>query len=188
MSAREQLRDFNTINDDILWPDGGLSADPLASVRHHAVYEVLTTAPVEVYDTLKGKIDDFCWYIPSRHVGGELYPFPATWKRDGYAPIARVLYLSPELERSAWDVVVATVAHELAHIALEHEVFWSSGEQYNAQEHEVFEFLCESGFGKEARKLRAVNRWRDSRDKRLLEEAKREREKANSAASSETTE
>ena len=52
--------------------------------------------------------------------GAKVHPFPWTVKEEGLRRYAKVLYLSPLLERRALDVVVAIVAHELAHIFLRH--------------------------------------------------------------------
>lgn len=68
------------------------------------------------------------------------------------------------LECTAFDIVVAAVAHELAHILLEHKIFTSTQEQYDAQENEVFDRICKWGFSKEAKKHRAYSKQRDTRN------------------------
>ena len=64
------------------------------------------------------------------------------------------------LERASRDVIVAIVAHELAHIVLGHNLF--TKDEYDQQEQEAFELICDWGFEREARKHQAVNRWRRS--------------------------
>lgn len=79
-------------------------------------------------------------------------------------PYATVLYLSPRLERAAYDSVLASVAHELAHIVLGHKLLTKSDQLYTAQEEEVLTRLCEWGFEEQARELLAVNKRMGSRD------------------------
>ena len=66
------------------------------------------------------------------------------------------------------SIVVAVVAHELAHVALGHELIVTP-EQDAAQEAAVFERICEWGFRKEAVRLRAAHRWRDSRERTICD-------------------
>jgi hypothetical protein len=67
----------------------------------------------------------------------------------GLAAYARVLYLSPRLADVDHDVAVASVAHELAHIFLDHEVYAVPPDVYKRQEDEAWELIREWGFAKE---------------------------------------
>jgi len=87
-------------------------------------------------------------------------------------PIALALYLDPILEtvEIEWDLVVATVAHELAHIILDHRLM-TKGDSYHRQEEEVGAVLPKWGFLGEARKLQESILERDRLyNLRLLEE------------------
>jgi hypothetical protein len=59
-----------------------------------------------------------------------------------------VLHLSPTLERASLAVAIATVAHELAHVALEHDLYTQPGD-YQEQEDETWRLVDEWGFGAE---------------------------------------
>ncbi|HSL82889.1 MAG TPA: hypothetical protein VLF66_08940 [Thermoanaerobaculia bacterium] len=83
-------------------------------------------------------------------------------------PYVDVVYLAPTIEQSAWDVAVAIVAHELAHLVLDH-VSLSNHSSYDEQEEQVFAQLCEWGFEVEAKKHQAVCRWRVAMKARMLE-------------------
>ncbi len=89
-----------------------------------------------------------------------VYPFTAAIEETELLPYAKALYLSPILEKSAWDIVLATVAHELAHLVLDHPMY--GDDKWQEHEEEVFNRICEWGFEREAKKLRAVNKWRRS--------------------------
>ena len=65
-------------------------------------------------------------------------------------PSAVVLYLSPRLERVGWNIIVACVAHELAHLCLKHRLVPGGKKAYDAQEEEAWALVAKWGFGKEA--------------------------------------
>ena len=128
MNEREYHRSLEEIWTDLLWPGSGvMGPDPEQSTRHYAIMEVLRSIPQDDYDCLKDAVDSFDWYIPHYDVYGEVRPFPiSVYKKtetDTEHAYAKVLYLSPRLEQSAAAIVLAVVAHELAHIILEHPVF-----------------------------------------------------------------
>ena len=64
-----------------------------------------------------------------------------------------MVYFSPRLEDESYDLVVAVVAHELAHIALNHKVA-PLPQEYDLQEKEVFDSLSKWGFKKEIKQHR----------------------------------
>jgi predicted SprT family Zn-dependent metalloprotease len=76
-----------------------------------------------------------------------------------------VLYLSPELERSAVHIVVGTVAHELAHIILWHDC--TPIDNHEGREQSAWDLVTDWGFGAQVRKVRAVRKWRQSRERPL---------------------
>ena len=153
--------------------------DPEESVRHQAVLEVLRRIPKKDYETLKGVRDSFAWFIPPYSQLGMVYPFAAHEETKLTQEIissghAQVLYLSPVLERAAWDIVLAAVTHELGHICLGHAMIASSQEEYDAKEQAVFDRLCAWGFDRQARKHLAWHRRRISYEKYLTAKLERE--------------
>lgn len=77
-------------------------------------------------------------------------------------PHAAVLYLSPMLEEKPKDIVVAVVAHELAHIVLGHRLHFLTPDEDDRQEQEVRRRILKWGFEKEERKHAALCKQRDS--------------------------
>jgi predicted SprT family Zn-dependent metalloprotease len=147
-------------------------ADPESQKRYQAIVEVLSRIPEEAYERLCDYADKFRWFIPHPTVRGRLLPFHATdfprkEKGGRFTPLsfARVLYLSPQLEKAAWNIVVLIVAHELAHVFLNHEVQGISEEKYQEQEEQIFNLLCEWSFETEAKKHRRIAKWRYSFEK-----------------------
>ncbi len=134
---RKHLRSLMVLWEDCVWPGGGLEGpNPEESVRHSAIAEVLCCLPHDDYVRLRD--DEGCsfeWFIPHLGMRGGCWPFfpnvpkqkqkqkhkGGLWIREH----ARVLYLSPMLERRAFSSALGVVAHELAHIALKHELLGS---------------------------------------------------------------
>jgi hypothetical protein len=166
-------RTLDTIRDDLLYPpDIGLNVpDPeQQGQRYKAIADILCSIPDEDYDNLKNRADAFSWFIPDPWQRGVTYPFYANVfpKKKGSErlrprPYARVIYLAPSLEKSAWDSVLIVVAHELAHILLDHELSTDPA-NYDRQEQEVDEQLCKWGLEKQVRKNRAAHRRRETRE------------------------
>jgi hypothetical protein len=147
--------------EDGLWPRERPWNLKEENLRYQAIQEVLYSIPDDDYQKLKDKASEFEWFIPDKNNLAGNYPFflgkEAVKSEDGRVELAahtQVLYLSPILEGRVRDVVVAVVAHELAHIILGHELI-ASKKDYDEQEHEVFECVCKWGFSKEAKKHRA---------------------------------
>jgi hypothetical protein len=144
------FRSFEAVTKDGLWPFQGLNLDPEATLRHQAIEEVLRRLPKDAYAALVKKSDTFNWFIPYEESGGEVMPFLCTLpEKKNRAGMAVVLYLSPLLERRGFKSVVATVAHELAHIFLEHKLF--GAKDYEAQENDAWETIRRWGFATEDR-------------------------------------
>ena len=138
--------------------------------------EVLKRLPEKEYKKLSNKIDSFVWFIPHPAEGAKVMPFPVTVEdeKEGMFTISysKVVYLAPTLEQRSLDVVIAIVAHELAHIILNHELSTKTEEQYQKQEDEVFDFLCRTGFKFEAMKHRKVSKWKATMEDRLYQKAR----------------
>ncbi len=153
---REKLRSIDTLMEDCILPDAGFSDVVEMSRRDKAIIEVLQTIPEDVYQKLSDMIDDFIWFIP--HTYGEVHLFPTTIPKrtlkTGHSinSASKVLFLSPMLEKDdiEWSVVVAVVVHELAHIALDHEIFITNPKEVTTNEDEVYKKICEWGFEEEA--------------------------------------
>jgi hypothetical protein len=178
---REYRRTLGRIYEDDLWPLGGggfVMPNPLQSIRHQAIYEVLATMPDADYEKLKTERHTFFWFIPDWRQRGEVHPFPATVyppRRKGkglrLAPYSKVLYLSPRLERAAWSQTLAVVAHELAHIVRVHDLH-APYERYKQQEEEAWTSVREWGFAKEEKKHEAVSKWYESWDQYIVRKIK----------------
>jgi len=170
----DYYRSVDDVIYDILWPGGGMQPHIIldsGSQRHNAIVEVLRRIPEPEYQSLLNLADDFYWFIPPPRLGGFILPAPATFTPElstgkKLIPHSKVLYLSPALEKSAWDIVVATIAHELTHIALQHETFHSQ-ELDEIGEKEAFELMNSWGFENEAKKLKKVNKWYAAYEKSL---------------------
>jgi len=96
--------------------------DPEPSRNQHrgkAIIEVLRRLPPEAVERLK-EAEPFHWLIPSTGELGSVVDHRLTFDDFGNR-YAKVLYLSPRLERLGYVSVVAVVAHELAHIVLTSE-------------------------------------------------------------------
>lgn len=157
---RKILRNIDTLMEDRILPHTMRLGDAEKGRRDKAILEVLQTIPEDVYKKLIDCIDNFRWFIPHEYTYGVVCPFPTTTPgqilKEGQTnhSALNVLYLSPVLEKDEieWTVVVAVVAHELAHIALDHELFIPNTKEEAIAEGEVYKMLCEWGFKEEAMK------------------------------------
>ena len=139
---RRTYRRLDQCAADSLWSEHGSAHGqlPRTGRRQQAIRDVLCRLPPEPYSQLRQQAGRFQWYVPDEHVLGQVYPLPATYdpSTNGTpAPHARLLYLSPTLEHHDAPVVVTIVAHELAHIILDHDLYDLDGRQSAHQESEV---------------------------------------------------
>ncbi len=169
--AGKVRRSWQTILEGPLWPSEGIFPDPEASRRHMAIFRVLQRIPPKDYKILADSTDLWEWYIPHWEALAMVRPFPVTTQgelrpaeptapvqdgrihipRAGFTrPSAVVLYLSPRLELVGWNIIVACVAHELAHLCLKHRLIPGGKTAYDAQEEEAWELVAEWGFGRQA--------------------------------------
>jgi len=172
--ADRHCRTLEEVSEDMLLPRAGLMEyEPFESQRHLAIAHVLCSIPPSDYQRLAALVDSFCWFIPHYQTDGHIEPFPITVKEEKRGSLtltyAKVLYLSPRLERAAWDITVATVAHELAHIALGHSVVSVQPDVYEAQEAAAWLRVCDWGFEREAKKQEAMYKRRASLERRMIE-------------------
>ena len=149
--TREMRRSLEDVLD--LWPDEGMVGPDSLGQRGHAIYEVLTTLPNETYSRLAELVDNFTWFVPDAETRGMVHPFFANVKEaliEQPVDFSKVLYLSPQLEHDDFDIAVATVAHELAHIILGHPVVYRNEESYDERESEAWVAVRKWGFEEEA--------------------------------------
>jgi hypothetical protein len=164
------LRSLQNICEDCLYPLPSMMPDPECEGRRvQAVVEVLSRLPEDAYHVLVKLVDSFTWFLPHYGVRGMITPFYSTVtprkKRNELkiVPYAKVLYLSPVLEGSAHDIVVAVVVHELAHLILGHNETGVDDSTYLKQEAEVYNAICRWGFEKEAKKHSQMHRRLETR-------------------------
>src|SRR5262245_11441255 len=118
---RTKLCTIDQLYKDYLWPGGMMGASRDESIRNIALYEVLTKITEEDYHPLADLVETFTWFIPEVNCYGMVMPFFCTIypEPDGAGlqlrPYSKVLYLSPDLEASAYDIALAVISHELAH-------------------------------------------------------------------------
>jgi hypothetical protein len=152
VQKQTRIRTHKQLVDDWIFPSGGGFSGEDMDKRLEAVEEVLCRIPEKKYQKLVMMIDDFMWFIPHAWEDGKIYPFTITTEEEGLKPYSQVLYLSPSLERKAFDIVVATVAHELAHLVLKHKIVFVDQDQYNQQEAQAWELVRNWGFVREEKK------------------------------------
>lgn len=140
--------------------------------RNIALIEVLRRIPKKDYQDIIIKFNKtlFHLFIPGHKNFGYVHSFPITHpkesrskKRDREAR-AEVLYLSPILEKQNKEIIVAVVAHEIAHIFLKHSTIYY-GEKLNTQEKEAWQLIIKWGFESEFKK------WKAFRKKEMIHES-----------------
>jgi hypothetical protein len=82
-------------------------------IRFDAIVEVLTTLPPDEYERIKSTASSFRWHLPGKGV----------WGSVGENPTGKRIYLTPLLEcvELSRETVVGLVAHEIAHLILDHD-------------------------------------------------------------------
>ena len=170
-------RSIEQIFEDGLWPHiGGICLPgPEESQRHLAIAIVLSDLPENDYQKLVQAVDAFHWHVPHYDQLGEICPFWPNYEQGELPQVARILYLSPRLESGALSIAVAVVAHELAHIVLNHNLI--VGEEYDAQEDATWSLVIKWGFGKAVKRRNAMRKRQRTRERNLIETLSRKRSK-----------
>jgi len=157
---KKYFRTLEKVEEDLLLPFLGLGEQPGTELRMAAIIEVLRRIPEEDYEILKRKKinDDFQWFIPPKDFLAHIYPFTANVFNEKMGeleviPYAKVIFLNPLMEEVDFDVAIASIAHELAHIVLGHQIRVDS-ETYKSQEEQAWKKVVEWGFVKEEKKHR----------------------------------
>ena len=170
--------------EDVIWgelfPSPGVAEDR----RHLAICEVLCRIPDTDYQKLIELVDDFVWFVPDMKSLAEVFPIPQTSPGEEpeegklrMGPYSKVLYLSPLLEHRAWDILIACVAHELAHIFLQHTITGIDREGYKAGEESAWRQVCVWGFEKEEKKHHTMSKWQDSWEECMIRRLKEKLER-----------
>ena len=135
--------------------------------RWAAIIEVLRRIPEKDYQHLAELVDTFTWYAPHRDTLAEVVPFGCASAGETLPSgnnefrYARVIFLSPQLNSIDFDVAVACVSHEIAHIVLGHEPIHPPPEMVERQEIEAWDEVRDWGFRAEAE---AHRRYRNRTD------------------------
>lgn len=150
----QRCRERSVCAGDGLWPDVSLVQEAgWSSRRLAALEEVLCRLPPAVYDRLRAAAGRFDWFIPGEWVLGQVHGFRSTHTAPGSKPEARpqarVIYLSPLLERQDSCLVMHVVVHELAHVVLDHRLSDLDAAAYRRQEQEARKAAVDWGFGEE---------------------------------------
>ena len=172
-STRQYRRGLEAVWESLTWPSQGMfHFDPQESQRHAAVCEVLRCLPDADFEQLEMAMDDCVWFIPYENNRAMVWPAsaqifpdepdPGKMKR---APWVKIIYLGPQLETCAWSSAVGTVAHEFAHLVLDHRLRVLHPDEYEKNESEAWQKVRDWGFEEEAARILRVHRWRESRQK-----------------------
>jgi hypothetical protein len=114
-----EYRSAETVRRDGLWP--AVESDDLTkpSVRLRALQDVLRRLPPTAYHALKARPPQIQLQCDDHRCLGQMRP-P---RRDPESPGGdkpSVVQLAEVLEHAPWPIVVTVVAHELAHVVLNH--------------------------------------------------------------------
>jgi hypothetical protein len=149
MKKKKYVRLIDKLWEDCIFP--GYSGMPVTDKRHRAIKEILCRMPEKDYQQLVSMIDYFHWFVPG-HGGQPNYAAAYAFTRNtddmsgkltikGYA---RVLFLSPCMERLSLENNIAIVALEVAHIVLNHNLF--PGIELPGQKEAALNLVKEWGF------------------------------------------
>jgi hypothetical protein len=126
--------------------------------RYYAYAEVLRRIPPEDYEKLKSILADCFVLIPCGFVNIQLLdPNRSLFNTVGSRSMTKssfILYLSPDLEQEAPQVMIANIAHALAGIIIDED-----SSSAVAQAEAIYKRTSEWGFKKEAESLLEVSSW-----------------------------
>jgi len=192
INKQQNKRNFDTILEDMLWPDIDLENDPEKSQRHFAIYTVLVSIPDQDYEALKERVQSFEWFIPDKDVRGfvrrwhaQVYPPEKAAGNLQELPYVDMLYLSPQLERMSLASAIAVTAHELAHIVLGHDLF-PDAQKAPRQEDEAWELVRRWGYEKEVRLHQKTFQRRERQEAKREAKLKAEYHKASTGETDDT--
>ena len=113
----ENKRSLDTVRDDTLYPGRDEIPPQIQGLRYEAIADVLMKMPDEDYEKLRDRYvaKEFTWFLPRNRA--EVYRVPLEPSAMGIQPVT-IIYLARVLDKTEWKIVVAIVAHELAHFLL----------------------------------------------------------------------
>jgi hypothetical protein len=129
-------RSYKELGRDLPWCMADLTDKD--DQRSKAAIDIMRRIPGEDFKKLKTHPCE--WYLPIKNNLGEVKSFNQS----------KIIYLSPELENMSFDRVKAVVAHELAHVVLNHDL--QPGEKYKQQEDEAWGLASQWGLEQEVKK------------------------------------
>lgn len=162
IKRRNPSRYFRSWKDieDVFPHRGGLNIRLEDEKRGFAISEVYRRVPGKDFKKLYRKYDNnrFQWFIPYYDDLGSCQPFPSNYPEEplhpgsqlNLKPRAEVIYLNPRLERLDVDIAIAVVAHEIAHVFLDHKTMGCR--EYDKQEKEAWDLVKKWGFQREFKK------------------------------------
>jgi hypothetical protein len=162
---KKPIREFDEENFPIWFPVKDCSIGPfdlgLEEKRRQALLMVMCRIPDEDYEKV-GRLNleqNFDWFIPNWECLGRVEPFYTDDQGDKkFFPCAKVLYLNPRLEKLPRKIAVAVIAHEIAHLVLNHEFKTVDYETEQAQEKSAWKLVVSWGFEEEVKKWKAFRK------------------------------
>lgn len=134
---------------DGLWPTSEGDVPGTLRVRLMALQEVLCRLPPAPYDQLCARPPLIQWHVDDRRRLGQVRPQQVRDGETSGGVNASVVELGESLEHASWPIVVTVVAHELAHVVLEHAPA-ADPPAHDQQEIESWNALRQWGFAAEA--------------------------------------
>jgi hypothetical protein len=172
--TKQWKRTMQEVEESLLLPFAGICVNPETEARVAAVASVLQRIPEKAYRALCEKVDDFEWFIPETCLGGMIREFPCTVpETNDLAGKAKILYLSPDLEFRDSMFAIAVVAHEFAHMFLNHNTGFNDQTTYKKQERGAWRTVAAWGFEKEKRAYEKIREKETRQEAREIEKAKR---------------
>jgi hypothetical protein len=171
---KKEKRSIHEVTNCLLFPFTGLGGNPETEARVAAVASVLQRIPEKAYRALCEKADEFEWFIPETCLEAMVKEFPCTVpETNDLVARAKILYLSPDLEFRDSMFAIAVVAHELAHIFLNHNAGHNTEENYDGQERDAWRTVEAWGFQKEKRAYEKIREKEAREDKRAVDKIQR---------------
>ena len=134
-------RTTREVMEDIRWGDFAEELGSSSDKRHKALTKVMRMISEDDYRKLVVKISAINLLIEPANNLGKVHPF---------APASTLMvYLSPILEGLEIGMVSVVIAHELAHIILDHKPESPGSPEYQHQEDKAWDLASEWGFQKD---------------------------------------
>jgi hypothetical protein len=146
--GRGAKRSLEALRD--VWPVHGISdVAPEESRRHFALAAVLTHLPKRDFQRFADAMENITWFIPDWRVRAWTQPVRRLVEGDESAGHPAFLYLSPMLENEPYALLLAVVAHEVAHLVLGHTYLHHDDRTDLRQEEEAWQKAASWGLEQE---------------------------------------